>query len=61
MEARLRELSGRLDASNQALSSLRSQATLKKQSIERDQSEMERYQEEVVRLDRQIGELMKRR
>ena len=61
MEARLRELSGRLDATNQTLESLRSQTTVKKQNIQRDQSEMERYQEEVVRLDRQIGELMKRR
>jgi chromosome segregation ATPase len=61
MEGRLRDLSGRLEATNQSLSSLRSQATTKKQSIQKDQSEMESYQDEVVRLDRQIGELMKRR
>jgi len=57
----MRDLAGRLDQTNRTLSSLKSQVTAKKQSISRDQNEMETYQEDVVKLDRQIGELMKRR
>ncbi len=61
LDGKMRQLSANMDATNRALADLRTQITGKKQSIERDQGEMEKYQSEVVRLDREIGELMKRR
>ena len=61
IDGRLRQLSTSMDSMNRALADLRTQISGKKQAIERDQAEMAKYQDEVVRLDREIGELMKRR
>ena len=61
MDGRMRALMTTIDQSGRSISDLRNQMAGKKQSIERDQGEMEKYQSEVVRLDREIGELMKRR
>lgn len=61
MDTRMRLLTTTMDQTNRGLNDLKGQITTKKQSIERDQVEMEKYQEEVVRLDREIGELMKQR
>jgi chromosome segregation ATPase len=61
MDNRMRLLMTNMDQTNRGLNDLKGQITMKKQSIERDQLEMEKYQEEVVRLDREIGELMKQR
>ncbi len=61
MDGRMRILMTTIDQTGRSVSDLKNQITTKKQSIERDQSEMNKYQEEVVRLDREIGELMKRR
>lgn len=61
MDARMRALGTSIDASNRALTDLKAQIVGKKQSIERDQAEMDKYQNEVVRLDREIGELMRNR
>ena len=61
IDGRLRLLAASMDSMNRALADLRTQITGKKQAIERDQAEMAKYQDEVVRLDREIGELMKRR
>jgi len=61
IDGRLRQLTTSMDSTNHALADLRTQITGKKQAIERDQAEMAKYQDEVVRLDREIGELMKRR
>jgi len=61
IDGRLRQLATSMDSTNRALADLRTQITGKRQAIERDQAEMAKYQDEVVRLDREIGELMKRR
>jgi len=61
IDGRLKQLAASMDSTNRALADLRTQITGKKQAIERDQAEMAKYQDEVVRLDREIGELMKRR
>jgi len=61
IDGRLRQLATSMDSTNRVLADLRTQVTGKKQAIERDQAEMAKYQDEVVRLDREIGELMKRR
>ena len=61
MDNKMRLLVSNMDANNKAMGDLRSQITGKKQSIERDQGEMEKYQNEVVKLDREIGELMRKR
>jgi chromosome segregation ATPase len=61
IDGRLRQLATTMDSTNRALVDLRTQITGKKQAIEKDQAEMAKYQDEVVRLDREIGELMKRR
>ncbi len=61
MDGRMRLLMTNMDQTNRSINDLKNQITGKKQSIERDQGEMEKYQEEVVRLDREIGELMKQR
>jgi len=50
-----------MEMTNRALSDLKAKITGKKQSIGRDQTEMEKFQNEVVRLDREIGELMRNR
>ena len=61
LDARLRALTASIEANNRTLTDLKSQIMGKKQSIERDQAEMDKYQNEVVRLDREIGELMRNR
>lgn len=61
MDGRMKLLMTNMDGTNRAINDLKSQVMGKKQNIERDQAEMERYQGEVVRLDREIGELMKKR
>ncbi len=61
MDGRMRQLATNMDATGRNMADLRTQITGKKQSIERDQNEMNKFQEEVVRLDREIGELMKQR
>ena len=61
VDGRLRQLATSMDSTSRAIADLRSQITGKKQAIERDQAEMAKYQDEVVKLDREIGELMKRR
>ena len=61
MDSRMRQLTTRMDATNRSLTNLKTQVASKKQSIDRDQAEMVDFQESVVRLDREIGELMKRR
>jgi chromosome segregation ATPase len=61
IDGRLRQLATSMDSTNRALADLRTQITGRRQAIERDQAEMAKYQDEVVRLDREIGELMKRR
>jgi len=61
IDSKLRQLATSMDSTNRALADLRTQISGKKQAIERDQVEMAKYQDEVVRLDREIGELMKRR
>ena len=61
MDSKMRLLTSNIDATNRAVADLKNQITGKKQSIERDQGEMDRYQNEVVRLDREIGELMRNR
>jgi chromosome segregation ATPase len=61
MDNRMRILTTTMDQANRGLNDLKNQIAIKKQSIQRDQVEMEKYQEEVVRLDREIGELMKQR
>jgi len=61
MDSRMRQLTTNMDQTNRGLNDLKSQIVGKKQGIERDQAEMEKFQEEVVRLDREIGELMKQR
>ena len=57
----MRTLTATIDSTNRALADLKAQITGKKQAIERDQVEMEKYQNEVVRLDQEIGELMRNR
>ena len=61
MDSRMRQLMTAMDATNRSLLDLKNQVTTKKQGIERDQNEMNKFQDEVVRLDREIGELMKQR
>ena len=61
IDGRLRQLANSMDTTNRALADLKTQIAGKKQSIEKDQAEMAKYQDEVVRLDREIGELMRRR
>lgn len=61
MDSRMRQLATNMDATNRTVATLRSQVASKKQSIERDQLEMTKFQDDVVRLDHEIGELMKRR
>lgn len=61
MDGRMRLLMTNMEQTTRATNDLKNLITSKKQSIERDQAEMDRYQEEVVRLDREIGELMKQR
>jgi hypothetical protein len=57
----MKDFSTKLETTDRTFAPLKFQVTTKRQSIERDQSEMERFREEVVKLDRQIGELMKHR
>jgi chromosome segregation ATPase len=61
MDDRMRQLTATMDATNRAMAELKAQIAGKRQGVERDQIEMEKYQNEVVRLDREIGELMKQR
>jgi chromosome segregation ATPase len=61
MDSRMRVLMANMDGTTRSINDLKTQITGKKQGIDRDQNEMEKFQEEVVRLDREIGELMKRR
>ena len=61
MDARMRALNATIDATNRSLTDLKAQVMAKKQAIERDQAEMDKFQNEVVRLDREIGELMRNR
>ena len=61
MDARMRALTTTIEATNRSLGDLKSQILGKKQAIERDQTEMDKFQNEVVRLDREIGELMRNR
>ena len=61
IDDRMRQLALTMDSTNRGLIDLKAQITGKKQAIERDQSEMAKYQDEVVKLDQEIGELMKRR
>ncbi|MDG6981641.1 MAG: hypothetical protein JRN51_11100 [Nitrososphaerota archaeon] len=61
LDSRMRILASSMDTTNRGLADLKNQITSKKQGIERDQAEMDRFQSEVVRLDREIGELMRNR
>ena len=61
IDGRMRQLATTMDSANRSLIDLKAQIAGKKQAIERDQAEMAKYQDEVVRLDQEIGELMKRR
>ena len=61
MDSRMRALATKMDATSRALTNLKTQVATKKQNIDRDQADMQEFQESVVKLDREIGELMKRR
>jgi chromosome segregation ATPase len=61
LDGKMRQLATSMDATNRAIVDLRAQIAGKKQAIGRDQEEMVKYQNEVLRLDHEIGELMKNR
>ena len=61
MDARMRALAATIETTNRSLNDLKAQITGKKQSIERDQTEMVKFQNVVVRFDGEIGVLMMNR